>query len=80
MKSEKEKQLEIQLLTEKIQKISGKKVVLKEREEFFGIVNIHIDGEGFIKNSIVNDIKKLLFKYQGERHLFVDEKEINPYK
>jgi len=30
MKSEKEKQLEIQLLTEKIQRISGKKVVLKE--------------------------------------------------
>jgi len=33
MKSEKEKQLEIQLLTEKIQRISGKKVVLKEEVE-----------------------------------------------
>ena len=30
MKTRKEKQLEIQLLTEKLQRISGKKVVLKE--------------------------------------------------
>jgi len=30
MKSEKEKQLEIQLLTEKLQRISGKKIILKE--------------------------------------------------
>jgi len=33
MKSEKEKQLEIQLLTEKIQRISGKKVVFTESED-----------------------------------------------
>jgi len=30
MKTEKEKQLEIQLLTEKIERISGKKVILRE--------------------------------------------------
>jgi len=46
----------------------------------FGSVNIHIDGNGFIKNAIINEIKKILIKYQGERHLFVDDEEINPYK
>ena len=44
------------------------------------MVNIQIDGNGFIKNRIIEDIRKILSKYQGERHLFVDGKEINPYK
>jgi hypothetical protein len=52
---------------------------LNENGEF-GIVNIQIDGEGFIKNRIVNDIRQLLSKYQGERHLFVDGEEVKPYK
>ena len=44
-----------------------------------GIVNIQVTGEGFIKNAILTDIKKVLSKYQGERHLFIDGNEINPY-
>ena len=42
-------------------------------------VTINIEGDGFIKACIINDIRKALSKYQGERHLFVDSKEINPY-
>lgn len=49
-------------------------------EDSMGIVNIHIDGEGAIKNSIISDIRKALNKYQGKRHLFIDGKEVNPYK
>jgi len=45
MKTEKEKQLEIQLLTEKIQRISGKKVVLKENEATNNIKDILIVAE-----------------------------------
>jgi hypothetical protein len=45
----------------------------------FGVVNIHIDGNGTIKNMIIPHIKKVLKNLQGERHLFVDDKEINPY-
>jgi len=52
---------------------------LNEELNEFGIVNVHIDGEGFIKSQIINDIKKVLIKYQGERHLFIDGEEINPY-
>jgi hypothetical protein len=33
MKTEKEKKLEIQLLTEKIERITGKKVTLREKHE-----------------------------------------------
>lgn len=33
-----------------------------------------------IINRIVNDIRQLLSKYQGERHLFVDGEEVNPYR
>lgn len=47
--------------------------------EPFGVVNIHIDGEGWIKNAVIQGIKKTLSNYQGERHLFVDGKEVNPY-
>ncbi len=46
----------------------------------FGIVNIHIDGEGFIKYHVIQDIYKIIKKYQGERHLFIDGEEVNPYK
>lgn len=52
---------------------------INESDEF-GLVNIQIDGNGFIKNSVIEDIRKILSKYQGERHMFVDGKEINPYK
>lgn len=48
-------------------------------EENFGNVKIQIDGEGFIKNKIIDEIRKVLNKYQGERHLFVDGSEVNPY-
>jgi len=52
-------------------------IKINEGDEF-GIVNIQIDGKGFIKNRIINDIRLILSKYQGERHLFVDGKEVNP--
>ena len=29
--------------------------------------------------TVIDEIKKVLIKFQGERHLFVDGKEINPY-
>lgn len=52
---------------------------LNEEVEEFGVVNVHIDGEGWIKQAAVNAIKSALSKFQGERHIFVDDKEINPY-
>jgi hypothetical protein len=45
----------------------------------FGVVNVHIDGEGFIKKTSVKYIIKALNGLQGERHIFVDGKEINPH-
>lgn len=45
----------------------------------FGVVNINIDGEGWIKNRVVEDIRKSLKYLKGEKHLFVDGDEINPY-
>lgn len=45
----------------------------------FGAVNIRIDGHGFIKTVIVDDIRKVLSKYQGKRKLFVDGKEVYAY-
>jgi hypothetical protein len=54
-------------------------IKINEGDEF-GVVNIQIDGKGFIKSKIVNDIRQLLSKYQGERHLFVDGKEVNSYR
>jgi hypothetical protein len=53
--------------------------VLNEEVDHFGIINIHIDGEGFIKQAAISKIKDALKNFQGERHIFVDDKEINPY-
>jgi len=62
MKSEKEKQLEIQLLTEKIQRISGKKVVL----------SIDILKESSNNNSTFQDLKNYEIKgnFQDDRIFF----------
>lgn len=46
----------------------------------FGDIIIKIDGSSAYKNKIVDDIKKILSNYQGERHLFVDGIEINPHR
>lgn len=45
----------------------------------FGVINIHIDGKSINKHKIINDIKDVLAKYQGEKHLFVDDEEVNPH-
>jgi len=51
MKTEKEKQLEIQLLTEKIQRISGKKVVFTEMNSYWNnityLFKVSVLFEGF---------------------------------
>lgn len=57
---------------------------LKKFEEYstvneevnFGIVNIHIDGEGWIKQVAIKKIKESMKTLQGERHIFVDGKEL----
>jgi hypothetical protein len=51
-----------------------------KKTDQFGLVNIRIDGVGYIKRRVLEDIRKILSKYQGERHLFVDDKEVNPYR
>ena len=53
--------------------------IINEDKKPFGVVNIHIDGEGWIKNHVINEIRKTLRQIQGEKHLFIDEKETNPY-
>lgn len=45
----------------------------------FGSVYINISGDGMIKQCVINDIRKVLRKYQGKRKLIVDGKEVNPY-
>ena len=50
---------------------------LNESDEF-GVVNIHIDGEGWIKKTSIDKIKGCFSGVQGEVHLFVDGEEINP--
>ena len=52
---------------------------ISELNHDFGLVNIEISGNGFIKEKVYIEIKKVLSKLQGERHLFVDGEEINPY-
>ncbi len=53
--------------------------IVNEEVDHFGIINIHIDGEGFIKQAAISKIKDVLNQFQGERHIFVDGKEISPY-
>jgi len=75
MKSEKEKQLEIQLLTEKIQNISGKKVIFKEEfnieeeDDYYLITSLEdeIETEAFIDNS-----KYIQNKFPNEKVLKID--------
>ena len=81
------KQLQ-ELIKEEVQKYK-KTQQLQERKDNikkqlnedgrFGVVNIHIDGEGIVKNGVIKGIRKLLNNYQGERYLFIDGGEVNPY-
>jgi len=48
-------------------------------DNMFGIINISVDGDFKYKHQVVNGIRKVLSQYMGERHLFVDGKEVNPY-
>jgi len=45
-----------------------------------GTINIKIDGDHKYKLRITSEIKKVLRSFQGERHLFIDDVEVNPYK
>lgn len=45
----------------------------------FGNIIIKIEGDSKHKLSIINGIRSILSKFQGERHLFVDDKEVSPY-
>lgn len=56
-----------------IEKLSKK---LNE-DKNFGEVSIYVEGYGFIRNEMVKEIKKSLRKFMGERHLYVDNEEIN---
>ena len=55
------------------------KTIIKEEEQPFGAVIIHIEGIGFIKEAVVSKIRKSLNDLIGERHLFIDGIEVNPY-
>ena len=50
----------------------------------FGVINVSIDGNGYTKDMIVKDIKKVLENYLEDYHLFVNDKEVeliqSPYK
>ena len=56
---------------------SEKSEQINENYNEYGVVNIHIDGEGFIYNQVKKDINKVLKNLQGERHIFVDGKEVS---
>jgi len=47
-------------------------------DNIFGTINISVDGDFKHKHQVINDIRKVLSQYMGERHLFVDGKEVNP--
>ena len=47
-------------------------------DNMFGAINISVDGDFKYKHQVVDDIRKVLSRYMGERHLFVDSKEVNP--
>jgi len=53
---------------------------LNESDNEFGEITIKIEGNGFIKQMMINDIKRSLRKYMGKRNLYVDNKKINSYK
>jgi hypothetical protein len=59
----------------KLKKFDEYSLVNEEVDEL-GVVNIHIDGEGWIKKTTINEIQKAMRNLQGERHIFVDGKEI----
>ena len=52
----------------------------EQHNEEYGNVTIQITGNGHIKHAVVNRIREALKLLQGERHIFVDGKEINPYR
>ena len=45
----------------------------------FGVVNIHVDGEGWIKNKVASTISSVVKNLQGECHIFVDGVEVSRY-
>ena len=53
---------------------------INEEVDEYGVVNIHIDGQGFIYGATIDGIRKVLNNLIGERHLFTNGKEVNPYQ
>ena len=55
--------------------------IKKFNEEFFGgaegQVNINIDGDGLVKEAVINEIKKLLKNIGGDINLLVDGEKVN---
>jgi len=49
-------------------------------EDNFGNIEININGNGFIKEMMISELRKSLSKFQGGRKLIVDGVEVNPYK
>ena len=41
-----------------------------------GVVNIHIDGNGWIKEVAISRVQEAMKGLQGERHIFVDNEEL----
>ncbi len=56
--------------------------IILDEDSSLGTLNIRIDGDwkGPYKFGVIDGIRKVLSKYQGKAHLFVDDKEVNPYK
>ncbi len=70
-------------MREQINKVKNFKEFNKKNQklnedDIYGVINIHIDGNFKYKHQVVNGIQKVLSQYIGERHLFVDDKEVNP--
>lgn len=66
---------------EKLKSLNGldKTINLKEDADRFGNVTINIIGNGQLKNRMVDEVRKSLRRFIGERHLFVDGEEVSPY-
>lgn len=50
---------------------------MNEFYDMYGTINISVDGDFKLKLQVVDDIRKVLSKYMGEIHLFVDGEEVS---
>lgn len=61
---------------EKFTNDDGEKI---NEDDRYGVLNIRIDGDSRVKKLAVSAIRKSLNSIAGERHIFVDGEEVNPF-